>query len=314
MDTKEEEQPKKKNISTANPHYPVTINNYNSNRSRNTITFTHKPERVIANQQNTIETLLALNQDEQIIAASCTSNHTTEFLEKYKNRAHKLPSVNRYDFALETVLMLKPDLIIGWQSTFSPRVLRGTDFWKQRGVKTYIVENSNSILPIGRVEDELTFISNMGKIFDAEQEANKLIEEINTTVKDTLEKTKNRPKQRVVIIELMGKMIVTYDRKRLAGDMVTKLGGELIPLGMKPGQESLIIANPDVIFVSCIGWKEDAQFCVDRIMKNPVYRSINAVKNKRVYAIPLMYMYASATRTIDGIRTFRNGLYPDLAE
>ncbi|MFR1904470.1 MAG: hypothetical protein ACLS28_01210 [Clostridium neonatale] len=37
--------------------------------------------------------------------------------------------------------------------------------------------------------------------------------------------------------------------------------------------------------------------------------SLSAVKNKRVYAIPLGDMYSSGIRTIDGINTFANGLY-----
>ena len=37
-----------------------------------------------------------------------------------------------------------------------------------------------------------------------------------------------------------------------------------------------------------------------------------AVKNGRVVPIMLSEMYASATRTKDGIVTFANGLYPDI--
>lgn len=293
-------------------HYPVTIRNYHSDRSKADITFTKKPTRVVAVQQNTIETLLALGLDDVIIAASCTSNHSTDFMDKYRDRAKKLPTVQRQDLALETVLMLEPDLIMGWQSTFSNRGLRSTRYWHERGVNTYIVENSNSILPIGRVEDEYTFISNVGKIFDVEDKAQAMIKEIEDEIKTTLEKTKGRPPQRVLIVELMGRSIVTYDKRRLGGDMIKKLGGQLINASSRIGQEDLIMHNPDVIFVVCTGWKEDSEMLVNKILRNPAYECINAVKNQRVYAIPLMYMYASATRTLEGIRTFKQGLYPDL--
>lgn len=293
-------------------HYPVVINNYNSDRTKTEIVFVNKPKRVVVNQQNTIETLLALNQENSIVAASCTSGHTTEFMEKYRSRAESLPQIAKHDFSLESVLMMRPDFIIGWQSTFSNRSLRSTYFWRNRGVNTYIVENSNSILPIGRVEDEYSLIRNMGEIFDCRQESLDMIADIKKEINEAIVANVNKTKQRVIVLELQGSNIVVYGREKLAGDMVTKLGGEVIECGSRIGPENLIVLNPDVIFVVCIGWKEDAAFCVDQIMNNKAYRSIKAIKNKRVYAIPLMYMYASSTRTLDGIRVFKKGLYPDL--
>ena len=48
---------------------------------------------------------------------------------------------------------------------------------------------------------------------------------------------------------------------------------------------------------------------VNKILNNPAFASLSAVKNKRVYAIPLGDMYSSGIRTIDGINPFANGLY-----
>ncbi|WGX77009.1 hypothetical protein QJS64_08455 [Paraclostridium bifermentans] len=45
-------------------------------------------------------------------------------------------------------------------------------------------------------------------------------------------------------------------------------------------------------------------------MKDKALQSLNAVKNNRVYPIELGQMYCSGVRTIDGIETFANGLYP----
>ena len=44
----------------------------------------------------------------------------------------------------------------------------------------------------------------------------------------------------------------------------------------------------------------------------PVICKSDAVKNGRVYPIMLGDMYASGARTIDGIRNFAAGLYPEL--
>ena len=58
--------------------------------------------------------------------------------------------------------------------------------------------------------------------------------------------------------------------------------------------------------------KTVAQGEVDKVLKNPALASLDAVKNKRVNSIALGEMYSSGIRTIDGINTFANGLYPQL--
>ena len=48
------------------------------------------------------------------------------------------------------------------------------------------------------------------------------------------------------------------------------------------------------------------------ILDDESLASLSAVQNNRVIPIMLSEMYASATRTKDGIVTIANGLYPDL--
>ena len=47
-------------------------------------------------------------------------------------------------------------------------------------------------------------------------------------------------------------------------------------------------------------------------MNNAAFADIDAVKNNRVIPIELGQMYCSGVRTIDGIHTIANGMYPDL--
>ena len=100
--------------------------------------------------------------------------------------------------------------------------------------------------------------------------------------------------------------------------MVTKLGGELVnPDASSVGREDIVSADPDVIFVVYMPYSGDdpeqvKQENLDKILKDEAYASLDAVKNGRVIPIMLSEMYASATRTKDGIVTFAEGLYPDI--
>ena len=62
---------------------------------------------------------------------------------------------------------------------------------------------------------------------------------------------------------------------------------------------------------------DDPQSVLERqmavIQDDEALQSLDAVKNGRVYPIMLSEMYASATRTQDGVETFAKGLYPDVA-
>ena len=100
--------------------------------------------------------------------------------------------------------------------------------------------------------------------------------------------------------------------------MITQLGGELAaPDAKQVGKEDLVEQNPDVIFVVYMENSGDdgedvKSTCVAKVMEDPAFASLDAVKNGRVYPIMLGDMYASGARTIDGIRNFAAGLYPEL--
>lgn len=301
-----------KKIENDNGHYPVTVKNYNSARKKIDVVFDKKPTRVVADQQHIIEMLLALEQHDSLVATSVMRWATQDFLARYEKEKDRLPPLNRYSFDLETMLVTKPDLIIGWHQSFTARNLRSTDYWKERGVNTYIIENSNAVMMKGTLQDEYNTILNMGKIFNCEKLAEKIVADIQNEITTTIETTKGRPKQRALIVEYMGAGMLAWGPNRLCGDMVRKLGGELVDCSFRIGPENLLEIDPDVLFVVCTDWQEDAEIAVKRFTENQSFRSLKAVRNKRVYAIPLVLMYASSTRTLEGIKVFKNGLYPDL--
>lgn len=305
---------KSSTITTVNSeHYPVTIDNYESDRKKVKLTFYKKPERVMVHHQNIIEAMIAIGEEDRIVAAGFTGTDNKIFSPEYAEKVKKLPVVGDWNIDLESVMYAQPDLMIGWQSSFTPRMLKDTYYWHKRGVNTYIAANSNNVLKEGTIEDECRFINDLGEIFDKKSVTDKLVKEIRDELKSVKEKVKGRKQPRVLILELLGKNMWNYDKTRLAGNMVTQLGGELIECGRNVSIEQLIELNPDVIFVVCATGQNKALF-VDKLYNDPVYHSINAVVNKRVYPVQFVYLYVSGTRTIDGIRAFRDGLYPDLKD
>lgn len=297
----------------SNSHYPLTITNYNYAKEPIEITFEKAPEKVLAIYQNSIETLLALGLEEHIIAASGLDH---EVKLEWKESFSKINYLTEFAPDKESVIMIKPDFILSWYSLFGEKKLGDVDYWHNNGINTYISPNSGAVLN-RTLENEYTDILNIGKIFNIEDKAESLVNEMKSEIKSAVEYSSTiNEKKRVLIVEFLDNSISVYGEKTLGGDMITQLGADLISPNSKIGNEDIIKLNPDVIFVVYMDRENEnmADKSVKIITENPIFSSLNAVKTQSVVPIQLGQMYSSGARTIDGIITFSRGLYPKLGE
>lgn len=294
--------------------YPVTVETLSSKGDMEEETFQKPPERIVAVWQNSIETLLALGAGDRIVAGMGVPNR--EYIRpEYRDMYDRIPYTSLENLDVESVMMMNPDLIVGWYSTFSAKVLRGTDFWHERGVGTYISPASFRNTPHKTVELEYEDIQNLGKITGHTKEADALVADMEREIAQVTEKARAAHlHRRGFIIELQGKAMTVYGEKTLAGDILTHVGGEILAPGA--GQisiEQLIEMDPDAIFVvvieSAYGHEEDI---LGRLYSNEALRTLRAVRDRRIYAVPLYAVYSSGVRTLDGIQIMAKGLYPEL--
>ena len=303
-------------VSQTDSHYHVTVESYNYAGDVVTTTYEKAPERVIAVYQGSIETMLALGLEEHVVASYGLDNAVKEEWEDGLSKMNYHEEV--FAPSKEDVMMLEPDMIFSWGSLFGEKKLGDVDQWISRGTNTYINTNTRAGGYDRTLEHEYTDILNIGKIFDVEEKAQALVDEMKQEIEDALAKTKGKEAQTVSVIEFLNDDISNYGASSLAGDMITQLGGELAaPDAKQVGKEDLVEQNPDVIFVVYMENSGDdgedvKSTCVAKVMEDPSFASLDAVKNGRVYPIMLGDMYASGARTIDGIRNFAAGLYPEL--
>lgn len=300
--------------------YPLTITTYGSDGTELKTTYEQAPQKVLAVYQGSVETLLALGLEDHIAAAAGLDN---EVPDDQKPGFSKLNYLDEFTPSLETVTMLEPDLIFSWGSLFGEKTLGDAGGWVEKGTNIYM--NSNTHPKNGDVsyqktlENEYTDILNIGKIFDVQDKAEAIVKEMQDTIAEVKAQTKDREeKPTVLILESMDDGFTNYNADSLGGDMVSQLGGVLAnPDGGTIGKEDVIAANPDVIFVVYMPYSGDDPKQLEQekrnvILEDEAYASLDAVQNQRVVPIMLSEMYASATRTMDGIVTFAKGLYPDL--
>lgn len=155
--------------------YPVIIKNMDSYGKDEVSIYQKPPKRVIAIWQNSIETLLALGVGNQIVGAIGLPDG--KYLKpEYQEQYNRIPYKSFDNPELETAMMLEPDMIVGWYSSFSNKTLRSTKFWKERGVHTYIAPDSSNKYSYRTVEHEYQDILNLGKFLIEKRKQMKLLQ------------------------------------------------------------------------------------------------------------------------------------------
>ena len=192
---------------------PVEIDTFDSAKNPVRIEFTQVPRRSLVYEVNTLETLLAFGQGAKILSASLnTSGETYERLkEKYPEELEKIAHISTQEISREMAIAYQPDFILGWKSTFSPKRYGSTEWWKARGVNTYIVATSNHVLKHGTIEDECQVLDDMGRIFDVPGTSAALIGEIHAEMDLVGQNTAGKRKQDVMVVEVSKTGIMNYD-------------------------------------------------------------------------------------------------------
>ena len=287
----------------------TVITTYNYEKKPVEQTFKKVPEKVVAVYQSPIEIMLALGLEDKMVAASqLDTDVKPEFKDAFKK-------VKYYDKApsKEEVLSLNPDFIFSWYSYFGPDTLGDVDFWMDRDTNTYMAQNSGVKTP-NTLENEYEDILNIGKIFNVEDKAQKMVDDMKSEIEKSIKFAEGKEKVTAIIFEVNkdGQYRI-YGADSIGGDMAQQVGAELV--ADKNGnitKEELVKLNPDVIFSVYYGESIEEKQALTSITENDALKNLDAVKNERVYPMVLSNVYSTGIRTLDGIQAISEGLYPDL--
>ena len=293
---------------------PVTIGNIDEKGAPAAQVYERPPQRVVAVWQNSIETLLALGVGDRIVAGMGVPD-ARYIRPAYRAAYEAIPYTSLENLDVETILMMQPDLIVGWASTFSTKVLRSTAFWAGRGVHTYIAPSSARGNKNKTIAGECGDIENLGRIFAREERAAALVQEMQDEIAYVRAQTAHMERRpRALVIELMGKEIRSYGSDTLAGDMLRALDAEhLAADGTSLSMEEILELDPDAIFLVVVESDYGNEEAITaRLYDNPALHSLSSIEQHRVYTVPLYAVYSAGIRTYDGITIFAHGLYPEI--
>ncbi len=292
---------------------PVTIESFVRRGEPFESTYTAVPERVVAMWQNSIETIIALGAGDRIVAGMGIPDRKYVRPE-YREAYDKIPYKDLKYANLESVLMMKPDLLVGWKSTFTNKMLQTPTFWQARQANVYIAESSLGAQSALTMDMEYKYIRDLGRIFNRNMEAERLIQEMQQSVAYTVAQTAHEKPPKALFVEVEGKHFRLYGHKTLAGNIGASLHADVIDTETPSiSMEDVVEQNPDVIFlIVSDGEYSQADVIMNYVLEQSSLQGVNALRNKRVHFLPLLAVYSPGIRLSDGIDIVSHGLYPNL--
>lgn len=272
------------------------------------VSVTKAPQRAVVYGTSALDTLIALNVGDRIIAAVITEGMPVE---QYRS---KLPNAQIYTQALplEKIMEIQPDFLLAWRRFFADTQLGDTAKWLQQGIPAYIQDASGPIpakgnFPDCNINSELNFIRNMGIIFEQQQASKKIIADIQSKLNqnDKLQLKNNK----VLVVEFINGTIEVFGQDLLSGDIIKHFGGSIIEYGAPfVSQEELTTMDVDYIFVVYHGGKQEAAAAL-RHMNNSLYKHLRAVQKGNVYPLNYRLIVAPGVNVLQSVDYIHSCLF-----
>ncbi|MFC5722626.1 ABC transporter substrate-binding protein [Streptomyces gamaensis] len=277
-------------------HYPVTVENCGTKH-----TFDKAPQRVVTNDVGIAEIMFALGLEDRMagyVAPDYRTARTTDGPVPWADGYRRATWLSKQQITKELVLDAKADLVFaGWNYGFG----EGKDFTpealKKIGVDSYVLTEScrnggsgtsRGVMP--PLEALYTDLENLGKVFDVEDRANKLVAGFRKQVADAQAGLPRDGKRPSVFLYDSGQ-----DKPTTSGafgapqDIIAKAGGENLMQDLKDSWtevswESVVDRDPEVIVVNNYGdvtAEQKKQF----LKSYPPLANVSAVKNDRIFVL-----------------------------
>ena len=245
------------------------------------VTLPQKPQRVVVLSTSLLNFADAL--DGSLVGRAAIKSEDAALPEKYKD----VPDVGPvYSVSLEKVTALEPDVVIG-----------STDHHEKLAAQ---LEDSGIpviLLRTKTYDDVKHNLDVMGRVYGKEEQAKAVDEKLDTEIKAITDAV---PKQglRIAIIHATPSAVSLELPTSIAGGIADLLHLQNIaaaPAGSENNRipysmESLVEANPDVIFLTSMGSSDKIEKRIKGdIESNRAWASLKAVQSGRFYILPERY-------------------------
>ncbi|MBC5648788.1 ABC transporter substrate-binding protein [Christensenella tenuis] len=292
---------------TADTVFPFELTTYEDA----VVTFTHVPERVIAANVNTGEQLMALGLGDKIIA-TCSNN--ARVAEEYREEYESKPSLtDKGQPSFEVVMDLDPDFIYGRSSAFGKKGVASHDTLSENGIMSL---SSIEGYKLGAdVEDVYQDFYNLGKIFQVEDKANEVVDEMKARITAVEEKVKDVEPVKVFNFDSEMDGGAYTPGNNFTSKLIRHAGGvnvfeDLENTWNTVSWEAVVEADPDVIIINDYG-NTTLEEKIEQLKTNPALSGLKAVQEENFIIVELPEVFASA-RIAGTVEKFAKTFHPEL--
>ena len=280
------------------------------------VSFDTPPKRAISNDVNLTEMMLVLGLADRMVGYTGISGWKT--LDKeMRDGVKQLPELSSKYPSKEVLVGADADFFFaGWNYGMKVGGEVTPETLKPFGINVYeLTESCIHIMKKNKasMEDMYNDILNLGKIFQIEKRANKLVNGYRTELKNFTKSLKSIFPVKVFVYDSGKDTPFTAGRFAMPTALIEAAGGNNIMDDFKKSWgtvtwEEVVDRNPEVIVIVNYG-KVTAKQKREFMMSNPAFANLDAVKNDRF--VTLEYVEATpGPRNIKAIkklaRAFRN--------
>lgn len=273
--------------------YPYTIND----AAGEDVTFESAPEKVITLVPSNTEILFGIDAGDKVIAV--TEN------DDYPEEATKLDTVGDYTVNVEKVISLEPDAVFAHEMMMSSSE-EGLNQIRDAGIPVIVVPTAETF------DETYESIKIFGEIMNKNEEAKKVIEDMQAKVEQIKEKAADITDKKRVFIENSDVPEIyapgggTFPQQFLdiinAENIVTEEGWVMI------SPEKIVDENPDVIVVM-YSYVPDI---IESIKKRDGFDTVTAVKEDQIVQVDEDITSRTGPRLADGLEAFAKAVYPEV--
>jgi iron complex transport system substrate-binding protein len=268
--------------------YPYTVKDTKGNE----VVIEKEPKRIVSVAPNITELIYSLGKGDELVGR-------TDYCD-YPEAAKKVTSIGSLtDPNVEKIVELKPDVVIA-STHFKQDVAKKL---QDLGIKVVVLYDSKDL------NGAYNSINTLGKIINAESQANDLVSSIKKKISDIQAKVKGKKSPKVYYVVGFGKDgDYTATGDTFIAQMINMAGGDNIAkdsTNWKYSLEKIIENDPEYIIVS-------KNYDTKKLFETTAgYKNLSAVKNNKVIEIDDNLLNRQGPRLGQGVEALAKIFHPD---
>ncbi|GAB7181032.1 ABC transporter substrate-binding protein [Kitasatospora sp. Ki12] len=273
---------------TASAHYPVTVENCGEK-----LTFAQKPARVVTNDVNITELMLALGLADRMAGYVMPDDKGKVDQVPWKDGYQQTTWLSKKTLTKEIALDAGADLVLaGWHYGFDEGSGVTPQAFKALGIGSYVLSEScrsgkgTERGVMDPLEALYTDLANLGEVFDVKDRADRLIADARARIA-AVPQPERRPS--VFLYDSGQDKPYTAGKFAAANEIIAKAGGtnimaDLADTWVTAGWESVVRRDPEVIVINDYATpnaEEKRRF----LTSFPPLANVSAIKNDRIFVL-----------------------------